>query len=59
MITRLEQAMNRAWAKFKGKPEYVDGLNHDQKLKSGVLFVAHSEGFLAGAEWYRRQIGEE
>jgi len=57
-MTRLETALNRAWAKFKMRGEYLAGLRHEQKLKSGVLFLAHSEGFMAGVAWYRSQIDE-
>ena len=42
--------------KFKGRSEYMTGLQHEQKLKSGTLFLAHSEGFMAGVAWYRSQI---
>lgn len=56
MTTRLEAAINRAWMKFKGRSEYMTGLQHEQKLKGGTLFLAHSEGFMAGVAWYRSQI---
>ena len=57
-MTRLEAALNRAWAKFKMKGEYLAGLRYEQKLKGGTLFLAHSEGFMAGVAWYRSQIDE-
>ena len=57
-MTCLEAALNRAWAKYKMRGEYLAGLRHEQKLKGGTLFLAHSEGFMAGVAWYRIQIDE-
>ena len=57
-MTCLEAALNRAWAKFKMRGEYLAGLRYEQKLKGSTLFLAHSEGFMAGVAWYRSQIDE-
>ena len=53
MITNLERAMNKAWAKFKTDKSYCAKLAEEPGTKSGMLFLAHCEGFLAGANWYK------